>query len=358
MTTQQVSGGDVYIKKLISLSDNKLSVVLSAQAQDLLSENEADVVYTTDNRSTNSNSGIVLLYLVRAVKSIFHLIITKRLFKRHDVVLASSPFVCDILPATFCRADNRAVILFHLIPKRSATTYKAKVRFILARLEQAASLIIIRWRFNTVLVGNIELKNQLTKRFPNKKIVVAHAGINTKEIDAVTNAKRDPNLAVFVGRLTTQKGILDLVDIAKSVSLKHPKFRLIVIGDGPHREILEQKIDQFGGRNIELMGFIDKTEKYKLMKSAQFFLFPSYEEGWGIALAEGLYAGCHCFCYEIEHYRGIFSDFPEYIKMGDSESFARSILSGYTKKTNTTQVAYVGQYEDALVTRDVLNSLV
>ena len=36
------------------------------------------------------------------------------------------------------------------------------------------------------------------------------------------------------------------------------------------------------------------------MKRSGFFFFPSYEEGWGIALAEALYCGCKAVCFKCE----------------------------------------------------------
>lgn len=357
MATDQVSGGDTYINKLISNSDESFSIILSAQARRFIADKHEKILYTTDNHSTDTNTGIILLYLARAIRSFWFLLKTTTMFRRQDLVLASSPFICDIFPAMFCKSKDRAVILFHLIPKRSASTIGAKIRFILARIEQAMSLIIIRWRFNIVLVGNVELKAQLTKKFPNKKIVVADAGINTKEIDIIKTKKKDPDLAVFVGRLTTQKGVLDLVDIAKSVSERYPKFRLVVVGDGPHRHLLESKINELDVGNIELLGFISKSDKYTLMKRAKFFLFPSYEEGWGIALAEALYSGCHCFCYEIRHYRGLFGKYPEYIRMGDKISFAERIIKEYGKPVSKNQISFVHQYDDKLVIKNVLKAL-
>ncbi len=357
MATDQVSGGDTYINKLISNSEDSFSIILSAQASRLIADKSAQIIYTTDNRSTDSNTGIILLYLARALGSFWFLLRTRTIFRRQDLVLASSPFLCDIFPAMFCRAKGRAVILFHLIPQRKASTFTAKIRFTLARVEQAMSLSIIRWRFSVILVGNVELKTQLTKKFPNKKIVVADAGINTQEIDIIKTKKKDPNLAVFVGRLTTQKGVLDLVDIAKSVGEKYPDFRLVVVGDGPHRHLLEDKINELGVANVELLGFVSKSDKYSLMKRAKFFLFPSYEEGWGIALAEALYSGCHCFCYEIRHYRGLFGKYPEYIVMGDKISFANRIIKDYDKPVSKDQISFVHQYDDELVIKSVLKSL-
>jgi glycosyltransferase involved in cell wall biosynthesis len=108
---------------------------------------------------------------------------------------------------------------------------------------------------------------------------------------------------------------------------------------------------------ISLKGFVDETTKYELMKKAKFFLFPSREEGWGIALAEALYCECLGLCYELPHYRGLFKEYPEYIKLDDSKEMGERLVSKYSANPKADQQKFIKQYDDRLVVKSVLNQI-
>jgi glycosyltransferase involved in cell wall biosynthesis len=356
MATAQVSGGDMYIKKIIELSGHEFDAVLSGSALDIIADKtNLKKVHVTDNSLAKNMVTLSLLYLLRACKAIFIVIFRTG---KVNTALATSPFFYDLLPAILTRSNKKAVILFHLIPERKGKGFATKLRFALARTEQRISLVLIRIWFDTLLVGNEELKTQLQEKFPKKHIAVAHAGIDTGKIDSYGKVtEKDPNLALFVGRLTRQKGVFDLVDIAQKLQKAMPDLKLKMVGDGPDRQRLEKVIDDKKVTNIELLGFVSEDEKYHLMGRAKYFVFPSYEEGWGIALAEALYLDCISICYEINHYRGLFGPYPKYLAMGDKDSIVDALVAAKTETTNSEQSAFIKRYDDGTVVRNVTNEL-
>lgn len=92
-----------------------------------------------------------------------------------------------------------------------------------------------------------------------------------------------------------------------------------------------------------------------LLKKSACFFFPSYEEGWGIALAEALYCECRCVCYELPHYRSVFGDFPVYARLGDPADFVRAFQQGGA--VSPEQKNSVRQYDDQLVARRLVEHL-
>ncbi|MDO8265890.1 MAG: glycosyltransferase family 4 protein [Candidatus Saccharibacteria bacterium] len=354
MASRQVSGGDMYIKKFIENSDSKYDIVLSEHASGILEKNSNNRLFITDSKEAVGSLALLYLYTKRIIKALF---IVKRQKNNYDSVIASSPFLPDIIPAIAKKSKNRVVVLFHLVPKRNAKDLRTKIRFSIARFEQKVALVLIGKFFSTILAGNIVVQEELQRKFPNKKIVIAHAGIDTDLIDKFSANKKDKNLGVFVGRLTTQKGILDIVDIAKYMADKQPDFKIIVVGDGQDRNIFTQRIKEEKVDNIILKGFVDQKTKYQLMKQASFFIFPSYEEGWGIALAEALYTNSLVFCYELPHYRSIFSSYPIYCKLGDWLDMARKMDKNYLNKPASDQTKYISRYQDRKVIKQVLAEL-
>jgi glycosyltransferase involved in cell wall biosynthesis len=78
--------------------------------------------------------------------------------------------------------------------------------------------------------------------------------------------------AVFVGRLSSEKGLRILLEAWRSLSEEIP---LKVIGDGPLRPWLEDYVDEYNLKEVDLLGFIPPQEVFKHLKKAQFLIMPS-----------------------------------------------------------------------------------
>jgi glycosyltransferase involved in cell wall biosynthesis len=99
----------------------------------------------------------------------------------------------------------------------------------------------------------------------------------------------DGRYAVFVGRLTEEKGIRTLLNSWKSLH-KDADLVLKVIGDGPLREFTEKMAQEQGG--IEVLGRRSSNEVYVLMGSSRALIFPSeWYEGQPRTIVESLAKG-------------------------------------------------------------------
>jgi len=79
--------------------------------------------------------------------------------------------------------------------------------------------------------------------------------------------------------------------------------------------------------NIKLTGFVDEEEKYKFLNQSKVFVFPSYEEGWGMAVAEALASRLPVVAYDLPSYREVFPEAFLTVKVGDTEAMAQAILN-------------------------------
>jgi glycosyltransferase involved in cell wall biosynthesis len=112
----------------------------------------------------------------------------------------------------------------------------------------------------------------------------AHAPLNHPWFDS-----DQPPVVLAVGRLTKQKDFPTLIRAIAQVR-KTRQVRLIILGEGPDRNVLEALVNGLGLEDDILMpGFVDNP--YAFMSRASVFVLSSLWEGLPTVLIEALYCG-------------------------------------------------------------------
>lgn len=104
-----------------------------------------------------------------------------------------------------------------------------------------------------------------------------------------------PHQALFVGRLTDQKGIKYLIEIWSRIELKCD-WRLLVVGDGDKRQYMEKEICSRHLKHIKLIGFQQQTSRFFMESSVH--LMTSIYEGFGITNLEAAIRGTIPFAFD------------------------------------------------------------
>ena len=142
--------------------------------------------------------------------------------------------------------------------------------------------------------------------------------------------------AVFVGRLAPEKGLGALIDAWPLVRQTHPQARLILIGEGPERPLLEQRARSLGlglgpDQAVDLPGAADDVTAR--LRAADLFVLPSLEEGMSIALLEAMALGIPLVASSIPGNRRLVSDFKHgrLATPGDPQSLAQVIVEQWAQ---------------------------
>lgn len=91
-------------------------------------------------------------------------------------------------------------------------------------------------------------------------------------------------VALYVGRLAPEKGVLRLAALADPAS----GFDLVVVGDGPDRNRVRRRLS---AANVRFTGLLHGTELADAYRSADVFVFPSTTDTLGLVVLEALASG-------------------------------------------------------------------
>lgn len=282
--------------------------------------------------------GRVLSYIY---STIFSLTLLPKL-KDYDIFFASSDFFFDIIPGFAAKLfmKKKFVCMIHHYIKKPFSRKGALLINILMYLSQSFSLWFIGNFADYIFLYNTDegrLVRNLIKKRADESFYFVQNGINPGLIDKAQEPKEKIYDACFVGGIRYSKGINDFVPIWEKVVKKFPKARFLVIGGG-NKEIvddLKTKIKSGGlENNILLTGPLPSTEVYEKMKASKLFLFPSYEEGWGIAICEAMYCKLPIICYSLPAYK-VFGENLSSTNSGNWEKLADHVVKHLENPTQT-----------------------
>lgn len=134
------------------------------------------------------------------------------------------------------------------------------------------------------------VSKQLTKiyeeKLDKKKTKCFYIPHCLKDYTDKTSSLTGKNI-LSMGRLSEEKGFLDLIDVFEMVIDKNPDWHLNIAGEGKQREKLEQKIKEKGLESkITLLGFKKDNETKKLFLNSSIYVMTSFYESFGLVLIE------------------------------------------------------------------------
>ncbi|MEM0157150.1 MAG: glycosyltransferase [Thermoplasmataceae archaeon] len=95
----------------------------------------------------------------------------------------------------------------------------------------------------------------------------------------------------YIGRLTRDKGVFRILDVAAAIDRKSG-IRFLISGTGPEEKNLEKAIQERGLQDIiTLTGYVDEPRKIELLRRAGLFMYPSETDTFGISVVEAMSSG-------------------------------------------------------------------
>jgi len=221
----------------------------------------------------------------------------RALFLKFDIILSQGP-IATFFAILISKIKRKKVIAIPSGIAFKQPQYKGFIKKILYFIEK---WVYIRANM-VVFLSNAE-KNQIKIKlgFIPKNHTIIPTGVVIKKVkkEDIEKIKKEFNLngviITFVGRLIAVKGVDLLIKAVKDI--KH-KINVLIVGDGPERENLENMIKNLGlNRKVIFAGW--RTDIPAILRATDIFVLPSYSEGLPIALLEAMAAGKACVVTDI-----------------------------------------------------------
>lgn len=361
-----MSGGDqmlIQLFKRIAINFDKIDCCTSFDGKKSIEANIEGVTFYLPYRVFDK-CPLIINYIFRTIQSL------KVMFKKNiDIMYSGSDFFPDVIPAFLygiLHPKTKWVqYVFHIYPDWRKRPGR-KIRNFVAQYLQRISFVFIK-KSDIVININAQVRRELIKLgFAENKIKVNTPGIDVDYFQKLIVNKRSPKFeATFLGRLNPSKGIFDLIEIWKRVVKESPEARLAIIGGGS-----QSIVDQLKNRivnaklenNVYILGFLENDEAFSIIKKSKIFLFPSYEEGFGIAIAEAMACRVPVVSWDLAVYKESFEDNSIQIEKGDLDLLAMKVVELIKNEGLRSYVVikarkFVNKYSWDLIAQNHITSL-
>jgi len=217
--------------------------------------------------------------------------------------------------------------------------------------------------FDQIFVLNNDHKKWLSGEQMNinaKKIkLTAHwadpvfAPTKATENKAETNKTRT-NTIVYAGRLSKEKGVLEIPDIAESIKQAGITFKLIFAGAGPEEETLRQRLPE-----ATFLGWVDHTRLPDIYSNADILLLPSRFDTFSCVVLEAMSCGLPVVAYKTKGPKDIIQHNKNGFLVKTKEEFAVAAAEylnapEHHNKMRASAIKRAGDYNAELIMNKLL----
>jgi glycosyltransferase involved in cell wall biosynthesis len=148
------------------------------------------------------------------------------------------------------------------------------------------------YRFSAVFIGASLKTKRLYESYGLSAglLFQSHLCADNSRFMAVTAAKRFD--LIFCGRFVERKNPLFAVEVAAALQNRLGRdISILFVGKGPMESEMRALVEKYRLSNYNFHGFASQQELPSLYASARVFLFPTYDDPWGVVANEACAAG-------------------------------------------------------------------
>jgi glycosyltransferase involved in cell wall biosynthesis len=234
---------------------------------------------------------------IRDLKSLIALI---KIFQREKFDIVHSSTLKAGLLAALAGWLTGVPVRIHTYTGQIWVEMKNPMRLFMRGVDQLIGLLNTQVYADSFSQRDLLVRERIVE--PNKIKVIANGSLSGVDLhrfnpDRLTSYRADIRrrlgvadsdiVIVFVGRVTRDKGIVELLYAFEILRYQHQDIHLVLVGPSEiERDLMPAKILKMLSENdrIHLVGFVANPETY--LAAADIFCLPSYREGFGSAAIE------------------------------------------------------------------------
>lgn len=281
-------------------------------------------------------------WLIKAIVLVFRL--NRKGASGYDVIYCYNHSLVNLMFA--CLASKRVkrafVVTVHHIEKYQ--TVGLRKGFKIARslygynVKDAFS-VVFSWRIIKILLKQADAitvpskataTDLLSLGFSQERIFVVSNGITHEEPESRPQSMLSKDLdGIYIGRLTPNKGIFDVLLVWKSVVEKIPGAQLAIVGDDVPQAV-QSFIDQNRlGKNVIFFRHLSRSELSEALYRSKLLVLPTHTEGFCFTVGKALLHHVPAVVYDIPALHEVygFSSYVKLIREGDVRSMSEEIVN-------------------------------
>lgn len=160
-----------------------------------------------------------------------------------------------------------------------------------------------------VITAVSEAAAQYVQRLSDAPIEFIPNGIDLKKYQPDLSSKTEAPTIFYIGRLEKRKGLKYLLKAFMLLQETMPRAQLLIGGDGPDREKLEEYVADMQIKHVSFLGFLSDEDKLHYLQSSTVFCSPAiYGESFGIVLLEAMACGTPIVAGDNPGYEGVLQE--------------------------------------------------
>ncbi|MDU9021600.1 glycosyltransferase family 4 protein [Pseudomonas corrugata] len=236
-----------------------------------------------------------------------------------------------LLPVLETLSQIRVVVIFHGSTRLNAESCELLRRFPASRLALAA----VSRTLAASLQDDLELP-VTALRSALDPVAFRSALVPCTQARARLGLAAEQRVFGAIGRLVDDKGFACLLEAFALAAKNQPDWRLVIVGEGPRREALQERIAQ-----SDLLGKVLLTghlyDIAVLYRAFDWVLIPSISEGLGLILQEAVMAGVPVLASELAVFREQLGDTGWYAQVNDVQAWSEALVR--ISRTSAEEVA-------------------
>jgi len=150
---------------------------------------------------------------------------------------------------------------------------------------------------------------QYVRQLTDAHIVFVPNGIDLSKYRPKPEIKTQTPTIFYIGRLEKRKGVKYLIKAFTLLQQTMPGAQLLIGGDGPDRQKLEEYVSDLAVKNVHFLGYISEADKLHHLQSSTVFCSPAlYGESFGIVLLEAMASGTPIVAGDNPGYEGVLQE--------------------------------------------------